>query len=154
METVLAMGVLAVAIPLVFGALAESGKSAISAAAETRSSWMVPVCMDEIAASRDGRPRFFPPTGAAEAFPADGDVWALAFSPEGRPLGRISKAVYDKGIQELDGQVVRYIASLSAAAVPPTTAAAPMSRARISIEYPSGCPLARRRKLDFFTRIP
>ena len=153
-ETVIAIGVLAVAIPLVFGALAESGKCGMSSEAETRSAWMVAACMDEIQASREGRPQYFAPSVVAEAFPANGDVWALAFSPEGKPIGKLAKAVYDKGTKELNGQAVRYIASLSAATTTTKAGATPMLRARISIEYPSASSLARRQKLDFFTRIP
>ena len=44
-ETVIAMGTLAIAIPLVFGAIAESGKSSMSSEAETRSTWIIPTCM-------------------------------------------------------------------------------------------------------------
>ncbi len=153
-ETVIAMGVLAVAIPLVFGAIAESGKSGMSSEAETRSTWMVPACMDEIRASREGHPRYFTPTVAAQVFPPNDDVWALAFSPEGKPVGKISKAAYDKGTQEIDGQAVRYIASLSAAEDLAKIKAAPMLRTRISVEYPAASPAARRRKIDFYTRIP
>jgi hypothetical protein len=153
-EAVLAMSVLAVAIPLVFGALAESGKSGMSSEAETRSTWMVPACMDEIRASREGLPRYFTPTVAAQVFPPDGDVWALAFSSEGKPLGKISKAAYDKGIKELDGQAVRYVASLSAAGNLEKVETAPMLCTRISVEYPAASPAAKRRKIDFYTRIP
>jgi Tfp pilus assembly protein PilV len=153
-ETVIAMGVLAVAIPLVFGTLAESGKSGVSSAAETRSTWMIPVCMEEIRASREGRPRYFTPTASAEAFPTNGDVWALAFSDGGKLVGKISKAAYEKGTKELDGQAVVYIASLSAAEDLAEAATAPMLRTRISLEYPSASPAAKRRKIDFYTRIP
>jgi type II secretory pathway pseudopilin PulG len=153
-ETVIAMGVLAVAIPLVFGALAESGKSQFSSEAETRSSWMVPTCMDEILASRDGRPQFFTATVAAQTFPPSGDVWALAFSADGTPIGTIPKAIYEKGTKELNGQAVRYLASLSSATTTTSAGASPMLCARISIEFPATSPVARRQKLDFYTRIP
>ncbi len=153
-EAVIAIGVLAVAIPLVFGALAESGKSGMSSEAETRSTWVVPVCMDEIRASREGSPRYFTATSVGQAFPAAGEVWALAFNSEGKPIGKLTKAVYDKGARELDGQVVRYIALLSAAATTPQVGATPMLRVRISLEYPAGSPAAKRQKLDFYTRIP
>lgn len=153
-ETVIAMGVLAVAIPLVFGALAESGKSGMSSEAETRSTWMVPACMEEIQASRAGKPRFFTPTNAGQTFPPAGDVWALAFSPEGKPIGKLSKAVYDKGTKEVDNQPVRYIASISSATTPTPTGATPMLRVRISLEYPATSPAAKRQKLEFYTRIP
>ena len=155
-ETVIAMGVLAVAVPLVFGALAESGKSGQTSEAETRSTWMVPLCMEEIEASRAGKPRYFTATAVNASFPAGGDVWALAFSAEGKPVGKMTKATYDKGATNVDGKAIRYIASLSAAPVvtPAGSAAPPMSRVRISLEYPSGAPAAKRQKLDFYTRIP
>ncbi len=154
-ETVIAMGVLAVAIPLVFGALAESGKSGLSSEAETRSTWMIPVCMEEVQASRDGRPQFFTTTKVGETFPPTGDVWALAFSPEGKPVGKISKAVYEKGTKEVDGQPVRYIASLdSSSPTTPITGSTPMLKMHISLEYPATSPAAKRQKLEFYTRIP
>jgi Tfp pilus assembly protein PilV len=153
-ETVIAVGVLAVAIPLVFGALAESGKSSMSSEAETRSTWMIPACMEEIQASRDGRPQFFTSTTVGQVFPPAGDVWALAFSPEGKPLGKLSKAVYDKGTKEVAGKPVRFIISISAAPITPPTGATPMMRTRLSLEYPSAAPLAKRQKLEFYTHIP
>lgn len=153
-EAVIAMAVLAVAIPLVFAALAESGKSGISAAAETRSTWIIPACLSEIRASRAGLPQFFSATSVGEEFPSS-DVWAIAFSPEGRPLGKVPKALYDTGVQELDGQRIGYIAALSATTpVPAPSGPVPMLRARISLEYPPAAPAAKRQKLDFFTRIP
>jgi type II secretory pathway pseudopilin PulG len=153
-ETVIAMGVLAVAIPLVFGALAESGKSNVSSEAETRSTWIVPTCMEEILASREGKPQFFTATTVGQVFPPAGDVWALAFSAEGKPIGKIAKGVYDKGTKELNGQTVRYIATLSSATTPTPSGATPMLRARITLEYPSALPVAKREKLEFYTRIP
>jgi type II secretory pathway pseudopilin PulG len=153
-ETVIAMGVLAVAIPLVFGSLAESGRSGMSAEAETRSAWIVPNCMEEILASREGRPQFFTATAVNEIFPPSGDVWALAFSPEGKLVGKLSKAVYDKGAKDLDGKAIRYIASLSSTTTTTASGATPMLRARISLEYPSGIPAAKRQKLEFYTRVP
>ena len=160
-ETVIAMGVLAVAIPLVFGALAESGKSAQSSEAETRSTWIIPACMEEIHASRSGRSQFFPTTLANETFPALGDVWALAFSGEGKPVGKIPKADYDKGIREIDGKPIRYIVALSAVNVPPSAAETeakpghiPILQVQITLEFPATAPAAKRQRLEFNTRIP
>jgi type II secretory pathway pseudopilin PulG len=153
-ETVIAMGVLSVAIPLVFGALAESGKSSMSSEAETRSTWIVPACMEEILASREGKPQFFTATTVGQVFPPAGEVWALAFSAEGKPIGKISKSVYDKGTKELNGQTVRYIATLDSASTTTPAGAIPMLRARITLEYPSALPVAKRQKLEFYTRIP
>jgi hypothetical protein len=152
-ETVIAMGVLAVAIPLVFGAIAESGKSGISSEAETRSSWIIPACMDEIQASRDGKPRYFTLTKPGEVFPASGDVWALGFSAEGKPVGKIDKALYEKGAKEIGDKPIRYLATMSATELVPATTP-PMMRVQITLEYPTTSPAGKRQKLDFFTRIP
>jgi hypothetical protein len=153
-EAVIAVGVLAVAIPLVFGAIAEAGKTGGNAQAETRSTWIVPVCLDEIRASRDGKPRFFTTTKPGETFPSAGDVWALAFSEDGNPIGKISKSDYDKGLRNLDGKPVRYIASMAASQVPAKPGVAPMLRLTVSLEYPSSARAAKRAKLDFHSRIP
>jgi len=155
-EVVIAVGVMAVAIPLVFGALAESGKSNFSSEAETRSTWIIPACMEEIRASREGRSRFFTTTTIGQAFPPAADVWALAFSPEGKPIGKVSKSQFEKGIKDLNGQRVLYLATLNATPQVPAKAVGnpKMLEVRITLEYPSGTPLARRQKLDFFTRIP
>ena len=152
-ETVIAMGVLAVAIPLVFGAIAESGQSSMSAEAETRSTWIIPACMDEIEASREGKPIYFTATTSGQEFPEAGSIWALGFSSDGKPVGKIEKAVYDKGAKEISGKPIRFIATLSA--VPQVPAATPpMMRVLITLEYPSTAPAAKRQKLDFYTRIP
>ena len=149
------MGVLAVAIPLVFAALAESGKSGMSARAETRSTWIIPACLSEIRASRAGRPQYFSATTTGQQIPAGGELWALAFSPEGRPIGKISQALYTRGLRELDGQTIGYIATLSATtAMPAITEPVSLLRARISLEYPPSAPATKRQKLDFFSRIP
>ena len=153
-EAIIAVGVLAVAVPLVFGALAEAGKSGVSAQAETRSSWIVPACMEEIRASREGRSRFFPATSVGQQFPPAGDVWALAFSPEGSMVGKLDKARYDRGLKELDGRRVRFIATLQAATETPQPGTTPMLRTRIAIEYPATAPAERRGRIDFHTRIP
>jgi type II secretory pathway pseudopilin PulG len=153
-EAVIAVGVLAVAIPLVFGTIAESGKSSMSAQAETRSTWMVPVCMEEIQASRDGKPRYFSPTVAGEAFPPAGQVWALAFNQEGRPIGKLTATQYEKGVKTLDGKPVRYMATMAAVKVPLETGKLPMLRVDVFIEYPSASPAKKRQKLAFHSRIP
>jgi len=67
-EAIVSVGVLALAIPLVLGALVESGNSGTSASAETRSGWMVPTCLDELKAAADGKSSVFPATRSAPRF--------------------------------------------------------------------------------------
>jgi Tfp pilus assembly protein PilV len=158
-EAIIAVGVLAVAVPLVMGTIAESGKSGMAAEAETRSTWMVSTCMAEINASRMGQSRYFPATTTTQAFPSAGDVWALAFSPDGKPVGRLSKSQHDKGARELDGQPIRFVAVLEAAAPAagsgtPTASGVTMLKTHISIQYPAAAPSNKRGKLDYHTLIP
>ncbi len=154
-EAVIAIGVLAVAIPMVFGAIAEAGKSTMASEAETRSTWMVPVCLDEVLASRAKRPVYFTSTEVGQIFPPSGDVWALAFSEEGKPVGKLTKAQYDKGLRDLSGKPVRYIATLSSTTESVSSpGVTPMLRMKISIEYPAISRAGKRGKLDFHSRIP
>lgn len=153
-ETVLAMSVLAVTIPLVFGVLAESWKNTLSSKAETLSSWMIPMCMDEIIASRRGQSQFFPMTLPHELFPLENEVWVLAFSFEGEIVNKISKTTYDQGLAELDGRPIRYLVSLSSTAIEKVNESVPMLRAKICLEYPAASPARKRQKLIFYTKIP
>ncbi len=154
LEAVIAVGVLAVAVPLVFGALVEAGKSGTSSQAETRSTWMVPVCMEEIRASREGRPRYFTSTSAGQAFPSSGDVWALAFAADGSLIGKLTKAQYDQGVRDLAGKPVRFITSMSATPETVKPGATPLMRVDVFVEYPAIQKATRRGKLAFHTRIP
>jgi F0F1-type ATP synthase membrane subunit c/vacuolar-type H+-ATPase subunit K len=153
-EAVIAVGVLAVAVPLVMGTIAEAGKSGMSAEAETRSTWIISTCMAEISASRTGQSRYFAATVTGQSFPNAGDVWALAFSPEGKAVGRLSKSQHDGGTKELDGQPIRFIAVLSATPQGTTSGGVPMLKTRVSIQYPAAVPAAKRGKLDYHTLIP
>jgi len=153
-EILIAMGVLSIAIPLVFGALAESSKSGISSTAQALSATMIAACMGEIQASRDGIPQFFTATTAQQTFPANGDVWALAFSPQGQPIGKLGKSDYTQGTRRLNGQEIRYLASLSATKTTSIPDATPMLGAHIAIEYPAAAPATKRESIHFFTRIP
>jgi Tfp pilus assembly protein PilV len=153
-ESVIAVGVLAVAVPLVFGAIAEAGKGGQSARAETRAPWITRYCMEEIQASRDGQPRYFTATSTGQAFPPSGDVWAIAFSSDGRPVGKMSKSIYERGTKELNGQTISYIAVVSAVPETPAVNATPMLKSRVTIEYPAIAGFKKRSKLDFHTRIP
>ncbi len=152
-EAVLAICVLAVAIPLTFGAMAEAGKNGASAMAETRSTWMIDACVEEVRAIRSGCSTHFDPIPPGQAFPTVGGLLALGFSNEGKPAAGISKSQYDQGVHIADGQPVRYIATLSTN--PPDAAdPSPLLKLRITIEYPASAPAGKRRIIDFHSRIP
>ena len=90
-------------------------------------------------------PRLFPPTG---------EVWALAFSAAGNPLGKIPQVSYVRGTREMDGIRVRYIASVSSSPASADSAGAPLLPVHISLEFPASVPADQRRKLAFHTLMP
>jgi Tfp pilus assembly protein PilV len=153
-EAIVAVGVMALAVPLVLATLVQSGETGLSSQAETRCSWIIPACMDELQATRDGNAQFLDPTQPGQAFPPSGDVWVLAFSNDGRTLGKISKAEYDKGIKTLTNQPVRYLATLKGTPATPKPGVTPMLRVAITLEFPAAAPAAKRQKIEFHTRMP
>jgi hypothetical protein len=153
-EVLLAMGVLAVALPLVGAVLVRAGQSAAAAQAETRCGWIVPACMKEIEAAYEGKARFLPKLPRNQPFPAAGEVLALAFAGDGRALGRIDRETYHSGGRILADEPIRYLASIHAAPAASRSNITPMLGLRVTLEYPSAAPLAKRRKLDFHTCIP
>lgn len=154
LEAVIAIGVLAMAVPLVFGVLSEAGKCELAARAETASIWMVDACLDEIRASRDGCPQYLAPTAIGQAFPPPGEVWALAFSREGQALGSLSKDRYEHGTKDANDKPARYVAALASAMAPAKPGMPPLLRVHISLEYPAATPAVQRHKIDYYTHLP
>jgi hypothetical protein len=153
-EAVISIGVLAVAVPLVFAALAEGGKSAAAARVDTFSAWIVPACMEEIHASRAGRPRFFSATAAGEPLPPAGEIWALAFAVDGHPVSRLPQAEYDHGTATHDGMAIRYIATIRSSPVTPSPGGPALRRVEITLEHPAAAPATKRGKSAFLTLVP
>lgn len=155
-EAVIAVGVLALAVPLVLATLVESGESGLSSQAETRTSWIIPACFDELQATRAGGGQFLPATEPGKAFPTSGEVWALAFSADGRTLGQVSMAEYQKGVKRVANTPVRYLATLKGTPTPATSNSTIPPRVDVAIilEYPAALPAGKRQKIPFHTRMP
>lgn len=158
-EAMISIGVLAVALPLVYGAMGEAGKSGAVAEAETRSAWIIPVCLREVRASREGRSEYFPETAEGEEFPGSGEEWVLAFAADGSLVGKVGESDFENGVREVEGEDVRYLVTMSAEAEDPEAAGVsagvePMLRLEFVIEYPAAAPEEQRRSLEFLTKIP
>ena len=150
-ESSIAMGVLALAVPLVFGSMAEAGKSGASAEAETRSAWIIPACLQEIEDSRAGKPQYFSVTETGQTLPPQNEIWALAFSNEGSTVNKITIAQYNGGIKNLDGKSISHLAKISATK---SEANDGMLDLCITLEYPANAPAGQRKTLDFHSHIP
>lgn len=153
-EALIAMGVLAVVLPLVFAVLARSGQSCASARAETRCAWIIPACMAEIEAAHRSAARFLPPLPPGQPIAPPGGVLVLAFAGDGRALGRVARDAYLSGVSRLAGEPVRYLASLHSEPVPALPNMPPLMNLRVTLEFPSASPQAKRQCLDFHSRIP
>jgi Tfp pilus assembly protein PilV len=151
-EGVIAMGVLAVALPLVFAVIARSAQATTAAQAESRSTWIIPACLEEIQAAAAGKAQFLTNPTPNQPFPTPNKPLALAFSPDGRTLGSIQPDAYAAGIRQLAGQAARYIVSIHTD--PAQSAERPMRGLRLTLEYPAAVPHTKRRKLDFHTHLP
>ncbi len=152
-ETALALAVLVAAVPMVFLAMGEAGKSAMASEAESRGCRIVPLCLEEMRASREGRSRWFPSSTIGEMRTTDGDFRALAFSADGKVVGVLSEEMHGSGASRLDNQSVRYIATMTSS--PRESDPHPtMRNIRIVLEYPAAAPAARRGKLEFQTLMP
>lgn len=150
-ESSIAMGILAVTVPLVFGTMAEAGKSGTSGKVEARSAWTIPTCLEEVGNSRSGNPRYFNATETGQAFPKENEVWSLAFSPDGSIIDKITIAQYESGIKNLNGITISHLAKISAAKRDENDS---MLTLRITLEYPAAAPAGNRRTLDFHSLIP
>ncbi|MGA0854688.1 MAG: hypothetical protein ACO3RK_07725 [Luteolibacter sp.] len=150
-ESSIAMGILAVAVPLVFGSMAESGKSGASAEIETRSAWMIPTCLREVEDSRSGRAQYFSATETGQAFPPENEIWALAFADDGSCVDKISIHQYESGIRKIKGKSISHLARISASESEEANA---MLTLRITLEHPAAAPAGKRKTIDFHSRIP
>jgi len=153
-EVVIAMSVLAVTLPLVFAVLARSGQSCVCAQAETRCASIIPACLNEIEAAHQGTARFLPPLTRGQPFPAPGTSLALAFAEDGRTLGCVAPDAYLTGVSRLADEPVRYLASIHGEPAPARPNMPPLLNLRVTLEYPSAAPMAKRQHLDFHTSIP
>jgi hypothetical protein len=147
------MSVLAVAVPLVFGAIFEAGRSGGDAGLDNRSAVIIPACITAVERSRDGEPGWFEATPAGTAFPADGDTWALGFGEDGRVVGRVTKEQYEQGLREWEGEPVRYLAALTAVSQEGASGPDSPLRLTITIEHPAAAPAQKRGRTEFHSTI-
>lgn len=137
MESVIAIGVLAAAVPMVLAGMLEAGRGSEASGAETRAPWIARTSIEEWRAA----------TAGDTAAPL-----SLAFSRSGTLVGVIGAGQHADGLRQLDGTDVRYIATVH----PPETTSGQESSSsgtlRVAVEYPANAPAASRRTLDFHTR--
>lgn len=153
-EVVIAIGVLAVAVPLAFATIAKSSQNSANARAETRCAWIIPACLDEIDAATLGKSTLLPPRTPGQAYPASGNPIVLAFTEDGRPVATLDPTSYRRGIASINNQPARYLVTLSATRYPNQPTTDTMLNLHLVVEYPATAPSHKRSKIDFHSRIP
>lgn len=148
LEAVIAISVVAVAVPLALGAMGKAGVVGATARAETRAPGIADWCRVELEAARRGVSEVLPPLPAGQAFPAEGEVLALAFDRDGSLVGPVEAEAYESGLSRLGEEDVYYIASLSGR---PEETGVTLT---VSVEYPAVRREERRDEVAFHTILP
>lgn len=148
LEAVIAVGVMAVAVPLALSAIGSAGVVGVSARAETRAPGIADWCRIELEAARRGESQVLPPILAREAFPGGDEVMALAFDREGALLGRVASDDFQAGIDRLGDDRVFFLAALSGR---PNDSGVVVT---VKVEYPAARPAERRDAVAFHTILP
>lgn len=149
-ETMVAIGVLAVVIPLALATMSKVGQESLAARAETRAPAMAEYVRQELAAAREGESRWFPEITARQAFPAGG-TWCLGFDRGGEVLGRVEGDAYEQGVAELGGEEVVFLATARGRL---ESAEDPALGITVEIEYPAVRRATDRKALAFHTKLP
>ena len=146
-EAVVAVAVLAVAIPLALAAMGKAGDSSSSARAETRAPVIASFIRSELEAARQDGSEIYGKLIAGQSFPTGGRK-ALAFGRDGAYLGEISSAQYDKGLSRLNDQEVFFIASAKGVTKPRGVLVT------VRIEHPAVRKTAQRSVVELHTLLP
>ena len=131
LETVLAMAVMAVIVPVAMMAMAKACNSEQEVRAETLGLWIVPACLEEWKAI--GQPR------------------ALALAGDGSVLGSLTDLQYGMGLSEVAGRRVSYLCGIQEVAIDANERG--LRSVKLSMEYPAAAAVADRRRIEFHTRM-
>lgn len=151
METVVALGIVALTVPVLVGAMATAVESRRRAEDDTRAAWMTQRVLGELRqAWSGGKSVFGDKAPAYPAFPGADGVILMAFDQNGEFVRLASKSEYDKGIRE---RGVGYLLTVEGSAHRPAglTLKEPLSKVRIVVEAPAQGMPAKRTKLAFTT---
>jgi len=152
-ETMVAIGVLAVVGPLAVAALMKSGEGGSTARAETRSPAIVERCLSELKAARDTNSEFLPKLQPGENF-GMGSMVCLAFSADGTLLGPVSEGLYSKGSGKIDNKDAAYFAVLEGELRDQRPGYPPLLTVHIKVEHPAIAPKEKRTRMEFYTQLP
>jgi type II secretory pathway pseudopilin PulG len=151
MEAVIAIGIVAMTVPLLVVAMGASVKSRRNAEFDTRAAWIAGQVVDEVRnAWRGGESIFAEQVPAYPVFPGGGDKLYLLYDTEGK-FAKISDEATCSAAVTTKG--VGYVVTLEGLEHRPAglTLATPMSKLRVVVEAPAQALPAQRAKHMFLT---
>ncbi|MEK7951140.1 type IV pilus modification PilV family protein [Luteolibacter soli] len=152
-ETMIAIGILAVVGPLAVATLLKSGEGGVTARAETRSVAIVERCLSELKTARDGPSQYLPKLEPGANFGKD-RVVCLAFAGDGTLLGKVDEGSYSSGSGKVDSQDAVYLAKLQGDLQTQRTGFPPLLTVTVTVEYPAVAPQNKRNHTEFHTQLP
>jgi len=148
-ETLVSIGVLAVAAPLSIAALVRGGETAATARIESRAPALIERCLAEIDAAREARSGLLPPRLPGQPFGLD-EPLCLAFRRDGSLLGRVEPADDESGVP---GDA-RFLVRLQGKPADTRPGFPALLRIELQLEHPAAAPRDRRRASHFHTLLP
>lgn len=147
METVIALALIGVVIPMILASTAGSLGTNRDSEADTRAAVFAAEFRDDLVAGWKGEGQYFDSILAYPDFGGDGDVEAFAFLADGAFKGRISDAEYESGVRGA-AYIVRVRGEEYAVGAPAPRA---VSRVTITVETPAVAPSQTRESEEFIT---
>jgi Tfp pilus assembly protein PilV len=143
-EAVVALGVLAVAVPLGLAALAGAVASDGAARADAVAPGIVATCLEELRAAKDSGGRWLPALKTGESLA--GKSWRLGFSAAGEAVGCVEPETDRTGCR--DGRMA-YLAKMECSGADEAA-----GKVRVTVGFPAAARAEVRKKVEFVTRMP
>ena len=143
-EAVVALGVLAVAVPLGMAALAGAVASDGVARADAVAPGIVATCLEELRAAKQGGGRWLPAVETGELLA--GKSWRLGFSSAGEVIGYVEPETDQTGCR--DGRMA-YLAKMEWIGADEAA-----GKVRVTVGFPVAARAEVRKKVEFVTRMP
>ncbi len=148
MEVVIAVGVLAVAIPVIMAMMVAGTRSSRVATDETQAALIARSVMQEIRSARDGKGGLVEGTLPWPEFPTGGERLVFSVDAGGRLVEQLGDGDYTTGLRDRE---VQYLVSAAGTLhrLPGSPDLEVLSKVVVSIETPPGAKPEDRRKFEF-----
>lgn len=149
METVIAISIIAVTVPLIFAALGASSQSRRYSGDETRAAWIAEQISDDVARAWRGEGMYLEGTLAYPDFGQGGDAVVLGFDEEGVFSRTLAAGAWESGVQ--GGNEVYLVKVVGQGYAPPDLPGETLSKVSVEVSAPAVAPLSERKNLGFHT---